>query len=159
MQQQPKERSKGVCRHQGQWRKMENRYYRHWERDSAAVDVADCGEAAVSRWMHKGWWWPHGKPVLWRSPGRAHGLWERGPHALTDLLQDLGPHQGSTPERSIPAGMHPMEGAHAGAICEELQLVWRTNTEEVYGGLSPMGGNFWWSRGRLWGVLLLKRKE
>lgn len=33
---------------------MENRYYRHWERNSAAVDVADCGEAAVSRWMHKG---------------------------------------------------------------------------------------------------------
>lgn len=66
---------------------------------------------------------PRGKPVLQRAPGRAHGSWERGPHALTDLLQDLGPHRGSTPERSVPAGLHPMEGAHAGAIREELQLV------------------------------------
>ena len=42
--------------------------------------------------------------------------------------------------QSVPEGLHPVEGTHAGAVCEELQLIGRTHVGEVHGGLSPVGG-------------------
>jgi len=52
-------------------------------------------------------------------------------------------------EQSVPEGLHPVGRTHAGAVCEELQPVGRTHTGEVYGGLSLVGGNPCWSRGRV----------
>ncbi|GAB0195076.1 F-box only protein 31 [Grus japonensis] len=38
---------------------------------------------------------------------------------------------------------------HTAAVCEELQPMGRTHTEEIHGGLSPVGGTPCWSRGRV----------
>jgi len=43
-------------------------------------------------------------------------------------------------EQSVPEGLHPVEGTHSGAVCEELQPMARTHIGEFHGGLSPMGG-------------------
>jgi len=43
-------------------------------------------------------------------------------------------------EQSVPEGLHPMEGTHTGAVCEELQPVGRTHNGEVCGELSPIRG-------------------
>ena len=51
-------------------------------------------------------------------------------------------------EQSVPEGLHPVDGTHTGAVCEELQPVGRTHIGEVCGGLSPVGGTPRWSRGR-----------
>jgi len=51
-------------------------------------------------------------------------------------------------EHPVPEGLHPVEGTHAGAVCE-LQSVERTNIEEFCGGLSPVRGNPRWSRDRV----------
>jgi len=56
-------------------------------------------------------------------------------------------------EQSIPEGLHPMEGTHTGAVCEELQTVGRTHAGEVLGELSPLGWTPRWSKGRVCGVL------
>ena len=52
-------------------------------------------------------------------------------------------------EQSVPEGLHPVDGTHAGAVREELQPMGRTRVGEVHGGLSPMGGTPQWSRGRV----------
>ena len=52
-------------------------------------------------------------------------------------------------EQSVPEGLQPGEGTLAGAVCEELQPMGRTHVGEVHGGLSPVGGTPWWSRGRV----------
>ena len=49
--------------------------------------------------------------------------------------QDLWPRGGPTLEQPVPEGLHPVEGIHTAAICEELQLVGRTHVGEVCGGL------------------------
>ena len=56
-------------------------------------------------------------------------------------------------EQSAPEGLHPVEGSHAGAVCEELQTVGRIHAGEVHGGLSSVGGTSCWSRGSV------RRKE
>jgi len=38
----------------------------------------------------------------------------------------------------VPESLHPVEGTHAGARCEELQLMRETDVGEVCGKLSPM---------------------
>jgi len=45
-------------------------------------------------------------------------------------------------EQPVPEGLHPMEGTHAGAVHEELQLVGRTHIGEVCDELSPTRGTF-----------------
>jgi len=37
---------------------------------------------------------------------------------------------------SLPEGLHPVVGTHAGAVHEELQSMGRTHTGEVRGGVS-----------------------
>jgi len=41
-----------------------------------------------------------------------------------------------------------MEGAHTGAVCEELQPMGRTHVGEVCGELSPMRGTFMLEQGQ-----------
>jgi len=67
--------------------------------------------------------------------------------------------EGPTLEQPGPEGLHPMEGTHTGAVCEELQPMGRTHVGEVCGELSPVRGTSRWSRGRVWGAFALKRKE
>jgi len=51
-------------------------------------------------------------------------------------------------EQPVPEGLHPMEGTHTGAVCEELQPLalgkfvekGRTHNGEVCGELSPIRG-------------------
>lgn len=93
----------------------------------------------------QGWWWPHGKPVLQRAPGKVYGSLERGSHAVTDLLE--GP---VTPLRIHAGGIYflrtaPLEGPTLEQfmknhnLCEGLtlkkfmedSLQW----EETYGGV------------------------
>jgi len=38
-------------------------------------------------------------------------------------------------EQPVPEGLHPVEGTHAGAVCEELQDTGRTDVGEVCGEL------------------------
>jgi len=52
-------------------------------------------------------------------------------------------------EQPVPEGLHPVEGTHAGAVCEELQTVGRTHVGEVCGELSPVKGTSCWSGGRV----------
>ncbi|GAB0179988.1 hypothetical protein GRJ2_000464100 [Grus japonensis] len=52
-------------------------------------------------------------------------------------------------EQSGPEGLHLVEGTPAGAVDAELQPVGRTHVGEAHGGLSPVGGNPCWSRGRV----------
>lgn len=54
----------------------------------------------------------------------------------------------------VPGGLHPAEGTHTGAVQEELQPI-----GEVCGGQSYQGGTPCWSRSRVGGILLLRRKE
>jgi len=42
-------------------------------------------------------------------------------------------------EQPVPEGLHPVEGAHAGAVCEELHPVGRTHAGAVGEGLQPVG--------------------
>jgi len=44
-------------------------------------------------------------------------------------------------EQPVPEGLHPVEGTHAGAVCEELQPVGRTHVGVAHGELSPVGGD------------------
>ena len=56
--------------------------------------------------------------------GSWQDLWthgERGAQAGAGLLAGLvTPWKGPTLEQSAPEGLSPVEGTHAGAICEEL---------------------------------------
>lgn len=64
-------------------------------------------------------------------PGRTCGPMERGANAegfLAALVTML--------EQSAPGRLHPMEGAHVGTVCEELQPMGRTQVREVCEGLS-----------------------
>jgi len=58
---------------------------------------------------------------------------ERGAHARAGLLAGLVTPWGPTLEQPVPEGLHPMEGAHTGAVCEELQPMERTHVGEVCG--------------------------
>ncbi|GAB0183450.1 AN1-type zinc finger protein 5-like [Grus japonensis] len=68
----------------------------------------------------------------------THG--ERSPHQGRFAGRTCDPVGDPTLEQFAPEGLHPMEGTHAGAVCEELQPMGRTHIGEVHGGLSPMGG-------------------
>jgi len=52
-------------------------------------------------------------------------------------------------EKPVLEGLHPVEGTHAGAVCEELQPMGRTHVGEVCGELSPVRGTSHWSRIRV----------
>lgn len=54
-------------------------------------------------------------------------------------------HGGPMLEQSVPEDK-PMERAHAGVVCEELQAPGWTHVEE---GLYLMGRTLCWSRGRM----------
>jgi len=51
-------------------------------------------------------------------------------------------------EQPVPEGLHPMEGTHTGAVCEELKPMGRTCVREVCGELSPMTGAFMLEQGK-----------
>ena len=51
---------------------------------------------------------------------RTRGPVERGAHAEAGLLAGLVTLWGPTLEQSVPEGLHPVEGTHAGAVHEEL---------------------------------------
>lgn len=51
-------------------------------------------------------------------------------------------------EQPVPDGLHPVEGAHAGAVGEEVEPMEKTHTGEIHGGLFPVGVTPDRSRGR-----------
>ncbi|GAB0180379.1 zinc finger and BTB domain-containing protein 5 [Grus japonensis] len=64
-------------------------------------------------------------------------LWSRGersPHWSRFAGRTCDPVGDPTLEQSGPEGLHPMEGTHAGAVCEEPQPMGRTHVGEVCGG-------------------------
>lgn len=67
---------------------------------------------------------PQGKPVLHGAPGTACSSLEGGPRAVTDLLAGLVTPVGTHDREIHSCRTAPcVEGAHAGAVHEELQLV------------------------------------
>ena len=102
------------------------------------------------------------QPVVRRQvvPPSAHGG-EKGADAHLQPREDPTPEQGDAPQdgrdsmgkaalgQSVPEGLQPMEGTHAGTVREELQPVGRTHPGEVHEGLSPVGGTPRWSRGQV----------
>ena len=97
-----------------------------------------------SRWMPEGDC-DHAESPHWsRLLARICGLWrERRPCW----------------SRFVGRTCDPVDRTHAGAVHEELQPVGSTHLGGVYGGLSTMGESPHWSRGRVWEVLPLRRKE
>ncbi|KAJ7425604.1 hypothetical protein BTVI_02456 [Pitangus sulphuratus] len=69
--------------------------------------------------------------------------WSRFPGSTCDIVGD--PHWSSLFLKDCT----PWKGTSAGIVCEELQPVGRTHSEEVGGGVSPIGGTPHWSRGRV----------
>jgi len=51
-------------------------------------------------------------------------------------------------EQPVPEALHPVEGTHAGAVCEELQPVGSTHVGEVCGVLSPVRRTFMLEQGK-----------
>jgi len=81
--------------------------------------------------------WAPGEPMLEQAPSRTCGP-VGDPHGKNAAC-------GKDPcWARVPEGLHPVGRTHAGAVC---------------GRLSPVGGTPGWSRGRVWGVLPLRRKE
>jgi len=100
------------------------------------------------------------EPTLEQAPGRTCGPVERGACAGAGSWQDLWTCGERSPPwtrllvgpvalKSVPEGLHPMEGTHTAAIREELQPMGRTRAGEVHGGLCPVGRTPRWSRGRV----------
>ena len=147
-------------------------------KDSSAARGEDHGEAGCPPAAHGGAWWSryppaaHGGPharsggclkeavtpwgiLRWsRLPAGPADPWREEPTLEQVCWQGLWPHGGPTLEQPVPEGLHPVEGIYSGVVHGELQLVGRTHTGEVHGGLSPVGGTPHWSRGRVWGVPL-----
>ncbi|PKU47688.1 ubx domain-containing protein 4 [Limosa lapponica baueri] len=96
----------------------------------------ECLPAVTSRETHTG-------------AGSWQDLWTKDPVLEHVCWQDLWLRGGRMLEQSVPEGLHPLEGIHAGVVCEELQPVGRTHVGEVCGELSPVGGTPCWSRGRV----------
>lgn len=94
----------------------------------------------------------HGKPRHVQSPGRTCGL--VGDTHWSRLQQNLTP-QGTQAWswRTACCG-----GSHARAV-HDLQPVGRSIVGEVHGESSPVGCAPCWSRGGVWGVLPLRRKD
>lgn len=61
---------------------------------------------------------------------RQKSMWGRFTGRTCDPLW------GPTLEQSVPEGQHPVEGTHAGALCEEHQPTGRTQFGKISGGLS-----------------------
>jgi len=92
---------------------------------------------------------PMGSPALEHAPARTCRPVETGAHARAGLLAGFVTlWEGPTLEQSVPEGLHPMEGTHAGAVCEELQPMGRTPVREVCGELSPVRGTFTLEQGK-----------
>ena len=80
----------------------------------------------------------------WKTPCWRRGMCPKGgcgpvgsPRWSRLLARPVAPwREEPTLERSVPEGLHPVEGTHAGAVCEELQPVGRTHVGEVHGGVS-----------------------
>jgi len=106
--------------------------------------------------------WLRGELALEQDSGRTCGPvdpWREEPILEQVCWQDLWPHGRSTLEQSAPERLHLVERTNAEAVCEELQPLGRTHIGEVHGALSSMSGTSCWSRGGVWGVLPLRRKE
>ena len=98
-------------------------------------------------------------PALEQASVRTCRPMERGTHAISDLLAGLMTPWEPMVEQPLPAGLHPVEGAHAGAVCEELQPVGRTHVEDVCGELSPVRGTFKLEKRKSVRSSPLRRKE
>lgn len=84
----------------------------------------------------------------------TENLMERKASIAPGLLVGPGPQRGPMLEHSVPEGTEPC-GKHP-----RWSTSWgRTHTREVCGGLSSMRGSPHWSRGRVWGIIPLRRKE
>ena len=127
---------KQLCRHQRQWNR------RRGGAPGAGAEIplqyADHGEAGHPPAAHGGPWWSRSPPAACAglhtradeylkevvTPWRAH--------AGAGLLQDLWPHRVPTLEQPVPEGLHPVEGTHAGVVCEDLQPMGRSHFGEVH---------------------------
>lgn len=68
--------------------------------------------------------------------------------------------QKSALEWGLPSGFVTPEESHSGAACfRSTETRGKDSLREVHGELSPMAGTPCWSRGRVGGVLTLRRKE
>ena len=76
------------------------------------------------------------------DPWREEPTLEQAPSSACDTIGE------PILKQSVPEGLHPMEGTHTGATCEELQLVERTHVGKVSQGLCSVGATPHWSRGR-----------
>jgi len=62
-------------------------------------------------------------------------------------------------KQPVPEGLHPVGTTHPGAVREELLPMGRSHVKGVCGELCHVGGTSRWSRGRVCGVLPVRRKE
>jgi len=106
---------------------------------SRSPPVAVEGTASQSRYMPEGSCDPVGSPALEQTPARARRSMERGAHARAGLLAGLVTLWGPTLEQTVPEGLHPVEGTHAGACHEELHPMRRTHAGAVCEELQPVG--------------------
>jgi len=139
---------KQLCRHRGQWKGRGRRCSRYLLQPMMKTMVRQavpCNPwrsmveqiSTHSPWRTPGWSrWVRpkeavtpGGPMLEQAPGRACGPVERGTHSREGLLSGL---------------VTPWD-THGGAACS-----WRS---------APLGRDPCWSRGKVSGVLLLRRKE
>jgi len=72
-----------------------------------------------------------------QSPDRSCSLWKES-HARADRRPTLEP--------SVPEGLYAVVGTHAGAVCEELQPMGKTQVGAVHEGLYPKKETPRWSR-------------
>lgn len=73
-----------------------------------------------------------GKPTLEQAPGMTCG--ERSPQWSRLAGRTCDPVGGT---QSVPEGLQPMEGSHAGALHEELQPTGRAHVGRICRGPSP----------------------
>ena len=97
--------------------------------------------------------------MLKQAPGRTCGPVERETYARAGLLTALETRGGPTLEQPVPEGLHPVEGNHSGAVCEELQPMEGLMLAKFVENSLPWEEPSSWSKGRVLGVLPLRRKE
>jgi len=88
--------------------------------------------------------------MLEQVPGRTCGHLEREELMVEQVCwQNMRPCVQPMLEQPVLEGLHPVEGTHAGEVCDELQPVGRTRFGAACGEWSPMRGTSYWSRGRV----------
>jgi len=98
--------------------------------------IVTCSPWRTPHWSK--WLCPeaHGYSMPEQAPGGSCGL-QIGAHAGAGFLAGSVACEGSTLEQSVPEGLHPLKGTHAGAVCEEL---WPVGRSHAGGRTVSMGG-------------------